>query len=436
MDHARRYRIASCTLAILGATLVGCSSTRQVSNLATAGGSTAVATTAGSLPRYAAGGPNADEYGAASGYPVSGINRLRFYVGSFSHLDAVLEGRPIHRAGMPSPLRYAAAEPPLRYRHEGQVRTLDDYLARNPATALLIARDDEILAERYQYARNDRHRFNSASMAKTVTSMLIGIAIDEGRIRSIDDRADAYVPALADTEYGRTSLRHLLQMSSGVRFEENSAGAPDFRRLWLETVAQEGDGGVAAVRPFNQRHRAGGAVFSYASAETQVLGLVLASAVGRPVAHYLQEKIWQPMGAEADATWIVDAAGQEATFCCLNAVLRDFARFALLLAHDGRRGDRQIIPKRWLLEATTVADDRPDLRLVWPETRMGYGYQTWIFDRERRMFALIGAHGQAIYVDPASHLVMVHTAVRRQIADPNTETLALWEGVVNMLGTH
>ena len=144
----------------------------------------------------------------------------------------LLEGRLIRRADTPSRLARASAEPALSYEYDGQKRTLDDYLARNPATGLLVARGDTILVERYQYARNDRHRFTSASMAKTVTAMLIGIAIAEGRIRSVDDPAAAYVPALADTEYGRTSLRHLLQMSSGVRFEENYSGADDVARLF------------------------------------------------------------------------------------------------------------------------------------------------------------------------------------------------------------
>ena len=355
-------------------------------------------------------------------------------VGSFSHLDQLLESRLIRRADAPWRLARAPVEPALSYRYDGQKRTLDDFAARNPTTGLLVARGDTILVERYQYARHDGHRFTSFSMAKTVTTMLIGIAISEGHIRSLDDLAAAYVPALADTEYGRTSLRHLLQMSSGVRFEESYSGKDDGARLWLETAVQAGAGGVAAVRPFNQRSRWSGAVFAYSSAETQVLGLVLAHAVGRPLADYLQQKIWQPMGAEADASWIVDAAGQEAAYCCLNAVLRDYARLGLLLAHDGRLGDRQIIPKEWLHAATTIAPNDWHLKRVWERTGFGYGYQTWIFPGERRMFALIGVHGQAIYVDPASRLVMVHTAVRERADDPNEETIALWRSVVDVLG--
>ena len=392
-----------------------------------------------SAPHFAVGGPNAQEYGSNEDYPVKAINRLRFYVGTFSHYDQLLEGRTIRRAASPSRLLRAPTEPALRYEYQAETRSLDDYLARNPATGLLIARGDTILVERYQYARTDRHRFASFSMAKTVTAMLVGLAIAENLIRSIDDPAGSYVPALADTEYGRTSLRHLLQMSSGVRFRENysgqdDSGQDDVARLFAATVLQAGPGGVEAVKPYNERARWSGALFSYASVETQVLGLVLRSVVGRPVAEYFRDRIWEPIGAEADATWIIDASGQEATYCCLNAVLRDYARLGLLLAHDGRLGDRQIIPKEWLHAATTIAPDDLHLKRVWERTGFGYGYQTWILPGERRMFALIGVHGQAIYVDPASRLVMVHTAVRERADDPNEETIALWRSVVDVLG--
>ena len=325
----------------------------------------------------------------------------------------------------------------VRYEYQGQTFTLDDYLARNPATGLLVARGDTILVERYQYARHDRHRFTSWSMAKTVTAMLIGIAIAEGRIRSVDDPAAAYVPALADTEYGRTSLRHLLQMSSGVRFIEEHTGKDDVSRLADNTFRQVGSGGVEAVTPFNVRAAPSGTRFYYASVETQVLGLVLRNAVGRPVADYLQEKIWEPMGAEADATWLIDRAGQEATFCCINAVLRDYARLGLLLAHDGNWRGRQIIPAAWIEDATRVRPGQPHLQ---PGTRAflrsyGYGYQVWILAGERRMFVLRGVRGQAIYVDPSSRLVMVHTAVRKQARDPGVrETNALWRSLVQQLG--
>ena len=389
---------------------------------------------AASGPRFAADGPDAEEYGASAGYPTTVINRPRFFVGMFSHYDQLFESRRVPRAAEPWRLGRAAAEPAVRYEHDGKTFTLDDYLARNPATGLLIAKGDTILVERYQYARTDRQRLVSFSMAKTATAMLVGIAVAEGRIRSVDDPAATYVPELAGTEYGGTPLRHLLQMSSGVRFIERYDGRDDVTRLWLDTAIQVGPGGAEAVKPYNERLRRPGTRFSYASVETQVLGLALRGAIGRPLADYLHEKIWAPMGAEADAFWLIDRAGQETAYCCLGAVLRDYARFGLVLAHDGRRGDRQIIPKEWLLAGTTVDPDNWHLKPYAATSFYGYGYQTWVLPGPRRMFAALGVHGQAIFVDPAARLVMVHTSVSKEATEPLMEARALWQGVVEALG--
>jgi len=389
-------------------------------------------------PRFSQGGPDADEQGAREGYPVgdrSTFFRLPFLVGSQSHQDEIFPARVIHRAATPSLLARAASEPAWRYEYQGQTFGVDDYLARNPATGLLVAHDETILLERYQYARTDRDRFTSWSMAKTVTSMLIGIAVAEGRIRSVDELAATYVPALAGTEYGRTSVRHLLQMSSGVRFIEEYRPGDDVSKLASDTFRQLGTGGVSSVTPFNERVAPPGTMFSYASVETEVLGLVLAAAIGRPVSEYLQEKIWQPMGAEADATWIIDRSGQEVTFCCLNAVLRDYARLGLLLAHDGNWRGRQIIPSQWIRDATTVRADQPHLRPGTATPFFGYGYQTWILPSSRRVFALLGVRGQAIYIDPANRAVLVTTAARKQPRNPGgAETGALLRAVLQDLG--
>ena len=432
----RRVGVAVESLAaacVLAAVLAGCGSPAATDRRdAISSGLSPAKPSLAASPRFVQTGPDAEDYGASQGYPIgdrSTYSRIPFLVGSYSQLDQIFEGRLIRRATMPSPLPRAASEPVVRYEYQGQTFTLDDYLTRNPATGLLVARGDTILVERYQYARHDRHRFTSWSMAKTVTGMLIGIAIAEGHIRSVDDPAAAYVPALADIEYGRTSLRHLLQMSSGVRFVEEYTGTDDVSRLAATTFRQVGSGGVEAVTPFNVRVAPAGTRFNYASVETQVLGLVLRNAVGRPVADYLQEKIWEPIGAEADATWLIDRTGQEATYCCINAVLRDYARLGLLLAHDGYWRGRQIIPAAWIKEATIVRPGQPQ-----PGSG-GYGYQVWLFAGERRMFALRGIRGQAIYVDPASRLVMVHTAVRKQARDPGVrEANALWRSLVEQLG--
>jgi len=230
---------AACALA---AALVGCAApTPMREGGGIAPGSAGAEPSAHFGPRFATGGPDADAYGTSSGYPIgdrSTFANSPFIVGSFSHLDRIFESRLIRRAATPSALRRAPSEPALRHEYAGETLTLEGYLTRNPTTGFLVARGDTIFVERYQYLRNDRHRFASWSMAKTVTSMLIGIAIDEGRIRSIDDPAAAYVPALASTEYGRTPLRHLLQMSSGVRFVEQYTGRDDLTRLLADSIAR------------------------------------------------------------------------------------------------------------------------------------------------------------------------------------------------------
>jgi CubicO group peptidase (beta-lactamase class C family) len=413
---------------------------RGLLGLALLAGCAAPATTVLSAhgPRFAPNGPDAEDYGASTGYPIGDratFFQIPYLVGSQSQLDRILDARVVHRAAKASVLARADEEPALRYEFQGESYTLDDYLARHPATGFLIARGDTILVERYQYGRNDQHRFTSWSMAKTVTAMLVGIAIAEGRIRSVDDLAGDYVPALRDFEYGRTSIRHLLQMSSGVRFLEEYSGRDDVSRLARDTFVGLGVGGVSAVTPFNERVVPSGTKFSYASVETQVLGLVLRAATGRPVAEYLQEKIWQPIGAEEDATWIVDRSGQESTYCCLNAVLRDYARLGLLLAHGGNWRGQQLIPAQWIRDATTVRGDQPHLRPGTATGFFGYGYQTWIVPGER-VFALLGVRGQTIYVYPEARLVMVQTAVRKRAVDPSSrETGALWQAVARRLGS-
>ena len=390
------------------------------------------------LARFATGGHDAEVYGAHAGYPKGDRTTFRdigFLVGSHSHLDEIFPSRLIRKAPVPSRL-VRIAEPCITYEFEGASLTLDDYVARTPTTGLLVARANAILVERYQYGRTDRHRFASASMAKTVTAMLVGIALAEGHIGSIDDLAAVYVPELAGTEYGRTSLRHLLQMSSGVRYTEEYSGADDHARFTAATYLGLGPGGATAVKAFNDRVAPAGTRFSYASTESLVLGLVLRAATEQPVAEYLQAKLWQEIGTEADASWLIDNSGQESTYTGLNAVLRDYARLGLLLAHDGNWQGRQLIPASWVVDATTVCAEQPHLRPGIADQIFGYGYQTWILPGARRMFVLWGARGQRIFVDPRSKLVMVNTAVHKLSFDlsPIEEVGALWAGLVRQLG--
>jgi CubicO group peptidase (beta-lactamase class C family) len=381
---------------------------------------------------FSVSGPDADAYGAAKGYPTqrgsAATMPQAYLVGNYSRNDTLYPYHLVARSSEPSSLRRAVEEIALTYTWQGNHYTLDDYLRHNPTTGLLIARNDTILFEHYQYGRRDRDRLLSQSMAKTVTSMLLGIAVAEGAVRSIDEPAADYVPELAGKEYGRTPIRDLLHMASGVAFTEVYDGADDNARLTQIRFGPHNPGAALALGLFNTREAPSGTRFHYASSESQVLGLVVANAVHMSLASYLQSRIWQPMGAEADATWIVDSRGTEIASSGFNATLRDWARFGLLLAHDGAWNGMQIVPRQWVLDATTAAA----AYLAPAPLRLGYGYQVWLQPGAGRQFSLRGVHGQAIFVDSGSGLVLVHTAVRlKPSSDPAALELgALWRALV------
>jgi CubicO group peptidase (beta-lactamase class C family) len=360
--------------------------------------------------------PDEELLGKAEGYPVCPLDDAnlgpdRCLVGLFSHFDEVYPARTVARAGPVHQLARAAAEPAISYAtSDGRRWDVDDFLAKNRTMGLLILKGDCILVERYQYDRTPQQRFHSQSIAKTVVAMLVGIALQDGKIRSIDELAQDYVPALADSPYGKTSLRHLLTMSSGVKYSETYQAGDDNEILTARSYKQQSAGGPDTLAPFAAREREvpAGTRFSYASSETVTLALALRAAVGIPLADYLSEKVWKPMGAEADASWLIDAAGFEVGFVGLNVTLRDYGRLGLLLANDGIAQDRQIVPVAWVRAMTSA--DASHLRFGAALEVGGYGYQTWLIDPREPYFALFGIRGQGIFVDPVSKVVAVFVA--------------------------
>jgi len=304
---------ASCTTGFTGST----SDSRAAENI---GG-----------PVFSPSGPDAEHYGAAENYPIKDTalgfvpgNPLqpKYRVGAFSHYAELFPTRTIKHAAALWQFNRAPADitDPFRER-------VSSYLSRNPVTGLLIAKDDQILFEHYQYGRTGRDLLLSQSMVKSITGLLIGIAIGDGTIKSVDDTAETYVPGLKGTEYGATPLRALLHMSSGVDFGEERDHGRDLDRLWIDMVRGTGSKGtVASIAQFNRRIAPPGTRFYYASIEPDVLGLVLHHAVNKSASDYLREKVWEPIGTEADAKWLIDAEGFEVAHHGFNAVLRDYAR--------------------------------------------------------------------------------------------------------------
>ena len=389
-----------------------------------------VAAMAEAGPVFSSTGFDAAELGEPQAYPYPGSSRdlLRSnIVGFYTRFDLIFPMHAVARGGLPSLFKRAPQEVTLDYVYR-EPSTLPDYLGRYPVTALLIARDDTILFEHYQYARTDTDRFLSQSMVKTIVGMLVGIAVSEGAIHSIDDTASVYVPELAGTEYGATPLRALLHMSSGVKFVETYKPGDDNSKLGRALLGRNAPGAVAAVSQFETRDAPPGTRWYYSSAETEVLGLVVSRAVRMTLADYLSTQIWQKLGMEADAAWATDPTGQEVAYCCFVATLRDWARIGMLLANDGAWHGQQIVPRQWVIDATTVAPDEAYLAPGYHGRYTGYGYQLWLLPRGHRTFSFIGIHGQRMFVDPDAKLVMVQTAVFPETSAP-AETTTLWNAV-------
>ncbi len=383
--------------------------------------------------------PDENALGKREGYPIGTIRTIggdRFKVGGFSSTDKFIPTRVVKRGNDVWPLKPASGDE-IKYRFQGETRTLDDYLDRQRVTALLVLKGDQIIAERYRYDRNEHHRFLSFSVSKSVNSVLIGIAADKGLIKSLDDPAESYVPELKGSGYGQATIRQLLRMSSGIKFVEEYNGRDDMSKLSSAFRGESSESPLEVLASFRERRWPAGEKFAYASSETQVLGYVLNRAAGKDISALTSEWLWQPMGAETDAGWNIDVAGAEGVAGRFNATLRDYGRFGLLLANDGRRDERQIVPREYLLDATDATRQPEAFRPLVATPKMGYGYQFWIFPMRTRTFACLGLYGQTIFVQPRSKLVMVQAAVYaapRASPEAMIEREALWRGVLTTFG--
>lgn len=382
--------------------------------------------------------------GKPLGYPVgSGLTWYQnpYRVGSWSAMDKVPGQRvkPVANGTAAAPLERMANPPAIAYRYRNIGYTLDEYLERQRATALLVLKDGKVAVERYRYGRTEDARFLSFSMAKSVTSMLVGIAHGRGDIASLDDPAEKYAKSLAGTPYGATTVRQLLRMSSGLTFSERYDGNDDIARLSRAAAGNDPGGVDDVLRSVTDRHSPPGGKFVYASAETTVLGRVLTGATGRSMADLTSDWLWKPIGAEREAFWGAEPGGQELAHAQFNATLRDWGRLGMLLARDGRVGDTQVVPAAYLLDATDPARQPTAFKPGIATRYLGYGYQFWLLPMRERTFMMQGVHGQTLYVQPASGIVMVmasawQAASGRQDPQPGEERDALFRGVLRALG--
>ena len=320
-------------------------------------------------------------------------------------IDDLYPTREIKAGGHPYPLIPAHRDfSAFRYRHEGARGTLDEYMASQRVAGLIAVKDGKVALERYGLGNDAHSRWISFSIAKSVVSLLIGAAIQDGYIASVDDAVVDYLPRLKGGVYDEVTIRHILQMSSGVAWNE------DYTDPQSDTARAPG-GGMALIDYMKALPRVAepGVKFNYNTGETSIAGAVLRAAIGNNLATYLTHKIWRPFGMESDASWLLDApGGHEFGGCCINATLRDYARIGLIALNGGVTPLRKrMVPEGWMEESFAPSPGYD-----------GYGYYWWLLDDGIR--AGRGIFGQIIWIDPVRNIVIAQHA-----AWPNASAAAL-----------
>jgi CubicO group peptidase (beta-lactamase class C family) len=310
-------------------------------------------------------------------------------------------------------------------------RGVQDYLDQWPVTGLLIARQGRIWAEHYRFGRDATQRLTSWSMAKSVTSLLVGIALDQGLIRSLDDLPQDYVPELQGTLHGQIPLRHLLNMSSGadVVHERDPVRIDVPALLGWPQARTVGTDVNRVVRTWRDTLEAPGVRFNYNELCPLTLGMVLRTVSGGSLAQFAQAQLWQPMGAESDASWLTDVLGREYNCVGFAARLRDWARLGQLVAQQGKIQGRQIVSKAWLADCASHGPQDAQVRHGTMRAEMGYKNFFWHPRPGGAWLMMNGHHGQRVLIDRASQTVLVQTALSHE-GPWQRELFALFEAAI------
>jgi CubicO group peptidase (beta-lactamase class C family) len=278
---------------------------------------------------------------------------------------------------------------------------LDAYMDSQRVAGLVIIQDGKIRLERYGLGFDAKGRWTSFSVAKSFTSSLVGAAIQDGYIKSLDDKVSTYIPDLKGSAYDDVTIEQLLTMSSGVAwtedYEDPNADVAKFNSAKPDPGV---DATVSYMRKLPRAHPPG-EVWHYNTGETNLIGVLVSSATKKPLATYLSEKIWKPFGMEQKATWLLNSTGQEIAGCCLQIATRDYARMGLFVLANGKIGGKSVVPEDWFQKATTKKKD-------YGTPGRGYGYQWWTYDTGA--VSAQGIFGQGIFIDPKRRLVIASNA--------------------------
>jgi CubicO group peptidase (beta-lactamase class C family) len=280
--------------------------------------------------------------------------------------------------------------------------TLDGYMAARHVAGIMVVQDGRVRLQRYGLGATPDTRWTSFSVAKSFTSTLVGAALRDGSIHSLDDKVTRYIPELAAGAYRDVTVRQLLTMTSGVRWNEDYVDPRSDVAMMYEGARQPGVPLLVSYMAALPREFAPGERWIYKTGETDLIGILVTRATGKTLARYLSEKIWQPYGMASDALWLKDEVdGTEAGGSGVSATLADYARLGQFLLDGGIASGRPVLADGWIADATHKHVD------IGVPGR-GYGYQWWTYDNGA--FAGIGIFGQLLYVDPARHLVIVQMA--------------------------
>ena len=302
-------------------------------------------------------------------------------------------------------------ELPNSFVYESRSVDVNEYLDRTDVSALLILKDGKIRYENYWLTGGREVKWISMSVGKSFVSALIGIALDQGHIKSIQDPVTIYVPQLKDSAYDGVSIKDILQMSSGASWNEDYGDPNSDINRSVRIFALGGSLDEFAASLTNENEP--GTFNRYNSTDTQVLGMLLREATGTSVTEFMQKMLWDPIGAEDNAYWLLDSENMEVAYGGLNATARDYAKLGELYRLRGRMNNKQIIPEKWVDESV-----RPDAPHLMPgenpmsDYPLGYGYQWWIPD-ESGDYMAIGVYNQFIYVSPKNNSVVVQLAANK-----------------------
>ncbi|WP_421855946.1 serine hydrolase domain-containing protein [Marinomonas sp.] len=323
---------------------------------------------------------------------------------TFRSMDTLFTTRQVGHSGNVTPFVRNDKKLDFTYEYEGKSYTPEQFLDRTYTNAMIILKDDKIVYENYRNNSNQNTHFMAWSMTKSVISILVGVALEEGRIKSLDDDITTYLPELSGGAYKGVSIRQILAMKSGVDYEERydfanpGVAAKNHILALVKNVARF----VEPAKTIKRLHEPG-TFFAYKTIDTAVLGLLLERVSGGSnVASYMQQHLWEPLGAESNGFFIMDGqpgVGREFTGAGFNATARDFARVGQLMLHNGKINGKQIVSPEWVKLSTSPVD-KEDPKLG------GYGYQWWTLPNTDA-YSAMGLQGQFIYVNQKENTVIV-----------------------------